>query len=387
VSERLFRILTGLTTFLFAFGAIVLGIKWSNGDFDPHYHLVASFTSAGQGLIQSSDVKVHGVDIGHVTGVKLVKGRALVRMWIKGGERVPVDAMATIRPKTLFGEKFVDIDPGRAEDSGPFLHEGGHITHTVGGIELEKVLTDLYPVLKAVQPEQLMTIIDTLAQGGAGEGPAIGRQISNFRILADIQANHAADTQEVLDDLAKLSDELANRAGDLVQTAQNANSALPPLNARGDELTTVLDQGARLSHDLADLLEANRPFLTKSVTEGGKTIQLLFDQRSQISPLLTGLREFIQTLGEVGRIPLGDGTTLAAVKFIIGEDCPQGRFQGCPAPVGPASPQAGPQAGPATAGGGGLGPDTNITLPPLPPVPKPQSGAGVIVDMLRGLIG
>jgi virulence factor Mce-like protein len=384
VSERLFRILTGLSSFLFAFSAIVLGIKWSNGDFDAHYHLTASFSSAGQGLIQSSDVKVHGVDIGHVTGVRLVNGRALVRMWIKGGQRVPVDAMATIRPKTLFGEKFVDIDPGQTEVSGPFLAEGGRIHHTLGGIELEKVLTDLYPVLKAVQPEQLMTIIDTLAQGSAGQGPAISRQLTNFRALADIQANHAADTQQVLDDLARLSDELANRAGDLVSAAQNANSALPPLNSRGDELTTVLDQGARLSHDLADVLEANRPFLTKSVTEGSKTIQLLFDNRGQIGPLVTGLREFIQTLAEVGRIPYGDGTNLAAVKFIIGEDCPMGRFNGCPVPTSPISASQ-----PAAAGGPAAPPQgpTTITLPPLPPTPVPVPGTQGIVDMLKGLIG
>jgi phospholipid/cholesterol/gamma-HCH transport system substrate-binding protein len=386
VSERLFRILTGLTTFLFGFGAVVLGIKWSNGDFDAHYHLLASFSSAGQGLIQSSDVKVHGVDIGHVTGVKLINGRAQVRMWIKGGEKVPTGAMATIRPKTLFGEKFVDIDPGSSETSGPFLHEGDHIKRTLGGIELEKVLTDLYPVLKAVQPEQLMTIVDTLAQGGAGQGPAIARQITAFRAIADVQANHAADTQQFLDDLARLSDELANRAGDLVQTARNANSALPPLNARGDELTTVLEQGARLSHDLADVLENNRPFLTKSVTEGSKTIQILFDNRGQIGPLVTGLREFIQALAEVGRIPYGDGTNLAAVKFIIGEDCPAGRFDGCPLPASAASPTAGTSSS-SSPGPLGLQPGPTLTLPPLPPAPAPVAGTRGIVDMIRGLVG
>lgn len=381
MSERLFRICVGLTTFLFFISSVAIGIKWANGDFASKFHITAAFSSAGQGLIESSDVKIHGVDIGHVTGVSLDKGRARVRMSIKGGQRIPVDAMATIRPKTLFGEKFVDIDPGQHEISGPFLTEGGRIVHTLGGIELEKVLTDLYPVLKAVNPDQLAIVVDTLARGSEGEGDAISRQISNFRTVADIQARHAADTQQFLDDLANLSDELANRADDVVATAQNLNSALPALNARGDELTTVLDQGSRLAGDLADLLEHNRPFLTKSVTEGGKTVQLLFDERGQLGPLLTGLRQFVQTLAEVGRIPFGDGTNLAAVKFIVGEDCPQGRFNGCPVP-------SASSAGAASGSGSTTGPlgGATITLPPLPPTPAPSTGAQGVIDLLKGLI-
>ena len=76
-------------------------------------------------------------------------------------------------------------------------------------------------------------LIDTLARGGEGLGPAINRQIAAFRLSADVNAKHNADTQEFFDDLAKLSDELAARAGDLVAGARDLNQALPDLNARG----------------------------------------------------------------------------------------------------------------------------------------------------------
>src|SRR5207244_9525100 len=137
-------------------------------------------------------------------------------MEIKSGERIPTDASATIRPKTLFGEKFVDVDPGKQEATGPYLKGGDRIRHTLGGFELEEVLAEAYPILKAVDPAELATVLDTLAAGAQGEGPAINVQIQDYAKVLAVNAKHDADTRQFLDDLAKLSGELANRPGDVV---------------------------------------------------------------------------------------------------------------------------------------------------------------------------
>jgi phospholipid/cholesterol/gamma-HCH transport system substrate-binding protein len=373
VSERTFRILAGIVTLIFLLSATVFGVSAANGSLRDVYHLDASFASAGQGLISQSDVKVHGVNIGRVNGVKLRDGRALVRLEIDSSEKIPVSAKATIRPKTLFGEKFVDIDPGPNEDSGPFLDNEDTIKNTVGGFELEKILTDLYPILKVVKPEELHTVLHTLAAGGEALGPTVNRTLQNFQALTEVQAAHSADTQQFLDDLALLSGELADSADDLVAGAQDLNRALPVLNQRGDELTVFLDQAARLSGDVADILEANKPFLEKSVTEGGKVIQALSDNRSRLGPTIKGLREFFQVLSEAGRIPRGDGTNMAAIKLVFGESCPTGRVDGCGEAV---TPQATAQAAAAAANAG-----------PLSPVlPAPQSGVDGLLELLGGLL-
>ncbi|MEY2569300.1 MAG: phospholipid/cholesterol/gamma-HCH transport system substrate-binding protein [Actinomycetota bacterium] len=374
MSERTFRILAGVATLLFLMSATVFGVEVSNGALRDVYHLNASFTAAGQGLIQQSDVKIHGVNIGRVAGVHLQNGRALVRLEIDSSEKVPVDAKAIIRPKTLFGEKFVDIDPGTKEASGPFLANNGTITHTLGGFELEKILSELYPILKVVKPEELTTVVHTLAAGGENLGPTVNRSLVNFEALANVQARHAADTQQFLDDLAKLSGELADKSDDLVAAAKDLNSALPTLNARGDELGTFLDQASRLSGDVADVLEANKPLLQEAVTEGGKTLQLLDDNRARIGPLVTGLREFFEVLAEAGRIPRGDGTNMAAIKLIFGESCPTGRVDGCGPSVTPDARAAAAQAG---APGGARAPV---------PLPVAQPGVQGLLELLGGLL-
>ena len=372
MSERTFRILAGIVTLILLMSATVFGVSAANGALRDVYHLNASFASAGQGLITQSDVKIHGVNIGRVNGVKLRNGRALVRIEIDSDEKIPVDAKATIRPKTLFGEKFVDIDPGENEGKGPFLENEDTIKRTVGGFELEKILTDLYPILQVVTPEELNTVLHTLAAGGVGLGRTANRVLDNFQKLTEVQAAHSADTQQFLDDFALLSGELADSADDLIAGAKDLNSALPVLNQRGDELAVFLDQAARLSGDVADILEANKPFLEKAVTEGGKTIQALSDNRSRLGPTVKGLREFFQVLSEAGRIPRGDGTMMAAVKLVFGESCPTGRIN-CGDAV---TPQAQPQA--ATIAGG---------VAPLSPVlPAPQSGVDGLLELLGGLL-
>src|SRR5207302_6946131 len=133
-----------------------------------------------------------------------------------------------------------------------------------------------YPVLQAIKPEDITTLLDSLAKAGEGLGPEINRQIIAFQQISDINVAHDADTRQFLDDLAKLSDSLANSAPDLVAGSKDLNVALPDLNSQASNVTAVLDQLARLSSDASDILEANRPFSNKFVAEGGKTLQVLY---------------------------------------------------------------------------------------------------------------
>ena len=308
---------------------------------------------------------------------------------------MPTTASATIRPKTLFGEKFVDIDPGTAEGQGPYLKNKGVITQTVGGFELERVLSDAYPILRAVRPEDVSTLLNTLARAGDGLGPEINRQIVAFQQISDVSVAHDADTREFLDDLVRLSDELAKTAPNLVGAAQDLNVALPDLNSQAGNVTTVLEQLSRLSSDAADVLEANRPFSTKFVTEGGKTVQLLYDQRNQLPGVVRGLREFFQVLGEAAGTtpdPSSPGTTLADIKFIVGGGSvcggghdPQHPALPCQAQgltVPPVPGLSGASALQSSAAGAKQPP---VTLPPVT-LPGPTTGVQAVSQLLGGLL-
>jgi len=316
-TERNRNMISGAVGLIIVISLVTIGIKASFGAFDGGYELRGTFAAAGQGLLSGSDVKIRGVNVGEVSNIRLVDNRALIRLRIEDGTQIPERAQAVIRPKTLFGEKFVDILPGDDELSGPYLDDGDEIVDTLGGFELEQVLTDAYPVLEAVNPAELAVVLDELATAGRGLGPNINRSIVNSATLAELGASNDAEFRQFTSDLALLAEELDIIAPDLVAGARDLNVALPTLNTRSDRLDEALTQTARLATDVADLLEANESFTTSALTDGSRALQTIFDRRSQIQPLLLGITRYTRTLAEAVRFEVGDGTMMAAVKGVV----------------------------------------------------------------------
>jgi phospholipid/cholesterol/gamma-HCH transport system substrate-binding protein len=316
-TERNRNMISGAVGMIIVISLVTIGIKASFGAFDGGYELRGTFAAAGQGLLSGSDVKIRGVNVGEVSNIRLVDNRALIRLRIEDGTQIPERAQAVIRPKTLFGEKFVDILPGDDELSGPYLDDGDEIVDTLGGFELEQVLTDAYPVLEAVNPAELAVVLDELATAGRGLGPNINRSIVNSATLAELGASNDAEFRQFTSDLALLAEELDIIAPDLVAGARDLNVALPTLNTRSDRLDEALTQTARLATDVADLLEANESFTTSALTDGSRALQTIFDRRSQIQPLLLGITRYTRTLAEAVRFEVGDGTMMAAVKGVV----------------------------------------------------------------------
>jgi phospholipid/cholesterol/gamma-HCH transport system substrate-binding protein len=362
LTQRRGHVLTGAIALVLLFAAITVGVKGAFGAFDGGYEVSGTFDAAGQGLLSGSDVKVRGVNIGQVRRIELVDGAAEITLLIRDGEKIPEGSTATIRPKTLFGEKFVDIAPDTADPGAPNLDDGDVLTNTQGGFELEQVLADTFPLLQQIDPEELTTVLSALADGADGLGEEINRTIVNSEELSKVFAENAGNTEQFLEDLAALSDELVDQADTILEVADAANVALPTLNENEGDLVTLLQQAGRLSNDVADLLEANKPFVDASFVEGSRTLQLLYDERTQVIPLVIGLRQYVETLTSVVRIPMPDGTLLAAVKGLLAP-------QACPV-----LPCEGAGAGAAAPGG------TAPEPPGVPPLLLPEVGVSASGD-------
>jgi virulence factor Mce-like protein len=381
VTERRQNILTGAIAMLLLVSSVSVGVKAAFGAYDGGYELVGRFSAAGQGMLPGSDVKVRGVNIGSVRRIDLVDNQAVVTMRIHDGERVPSDAVARIRAKTLFGEKFVDVDlTDTDETEGPFFEPGDEFAagNTEGGFELEQVLADTFPILQAIDPEELMIVIRELADAGDGLGEAINRSIVNGDELSQVFADNIDNTSEFLHDLALLSGELADSADDILGLADAGNAALPTLNANEDALIELLQQTGRLSNDVADLLRNNQGFVDAALGPGSDVVDLLHEQRDQVVPLVVGLRQYVQTLSEIVRIEVGDGTLMGAVKAVLGGDL-----------CGVIPCLGGPGNDVALTAPSGV-PGVPVTGPGLlldPPTTRPDTSDSDVGDLLRKVLG
>lgn len=105
------------------------------------YNINAEFLKVG-GLTVGSDVRINGIKVGTVTGQKLddQNYEADVKMSIASNIKLPVDSSAIIVGDGLMGDKFIKIEPGKAQD---YLKEGDTIKNTKDFKTLEDMVGEM----------------------------------------------------------------------------------------------------------------------------------------------------------------------------------------------------------------------------------------------------
>ena len=160
-------------------GMLVLGVWLVNAVFTQKFidfdRVALTTNTAGLNLPDKADVKVRGVIVGQVMTVEAEGEGAALELGIKPDqiEAIPANVSAAILPKTLFGEKYIELNIPQ-DPASEALKDGDRIDQTKLPIEVEKVLNDLYPLLRTVQPAELNYTLNALANALEGRGEKIG---------------------------------------------------------------------------------------------------------------------------------------------------------------------------------------------------------------------
>ena len=110
-------------------GLLVLGVWTVNGVFNQKFttfdHVTLKSDTIGLQLPERADVKVRGVIVGQVLKVESEGDGATLDLGIKPDQigTIPGNVTASILPKTLFGEKYVELNIPKDADSTSL--EGG----------------------------------------------------------------------------------------------------------------------------------------------------------------------------------------------------------------------------------------------------------------------
>lgn len=110
------------------------------------YGLEAVFTRS-EGLSIGAEVRMAGVPVGRVVGQTLTGDfRSRVALRIESGILVPEDSAAIIETDGLLGAKYVELQPGGAEETLP---PGGRFDYTQGSVVVEELLAKIVGSAKA----------------------------------------------------------------------------------------------------------------------------------------------------------------------------------------------------------------------------------------------
>jgi phospholipid/cholesterol/gamma-HCH transport system substrate-binding protein len=307
-------LLTAVATVVLAYG---------NGEFDGGYDLRATFPSATQGLYTDggSDVKLRGVNIGSVSGIELRDdGQVDVTLRIDDGVEVPRSVAATIEPLSVFGPKFVRLQPGAVEGRPGVLSEGDEIAETMAPVELTDILASATRLFEQVDPRDVVVILRTLADGVGGLGPEIGRSIDAGSELLDVGARNVDDTSRLLRDLAALATTLADHADDARSITEDLAGALPVVGEEPGRLDDLLDATTAISASFADLLADNATELDATIRAVATFVDGVHARADQIPDLLHLIDSFFGRLSDVIRFDGPADTQMAGLRGFIALD-------------------------------------------------------------------
>lgn len=244
----------------------------------------------GLQLPERADVKVRGVIVGQVMEARSGSDGAVLTLGIKPDKigQIPDNVTASILPKTLFGEKYVElVIPNVASSTA--LRKGDRITQTALPIEVERVLNDLYPLLTAIQPAELNYTLNAIAGALEGRGDAIGE---NIEILDSYLKRLNPQVPQLVEDLrllAKVSGTYADVAPQIAATLRNTVTTGNTLVGREAKFNAFLKDVASFSGTAKTFLDANGNNIIRLGELSAPQTKLLNRYSPEFPCLLAGL--------------------------------------------------------------------------------------------------
>jgi phospholipid/cholesterol/gamma-HCH transport system substrate-binding protein len=194
------------------------------------FELQAAFSTAqavtpGQG----QTVRVSGVRVGDISGVKLEDGRAVVTMSLdpQYKDLVHTDATALLRPKTGLKDMFIELDPGTTR--APLAKRGWTLPvgNTLPDVNPDEILASL----DADTRDYLTLLVDGAGQGLKGRGDDLREVFRRFepthRDLARVNglvAQRHRNLSRLVHSLGDLNDELADKSDDLAALVSSSSA-------------------------------------------------------------------------------------------------------------------------------------------------------------------
>ncbi|MCW2796771.1 MCE family protein [Nocardioides sp.] len=170
--------LLGIVFLALVVGSVYLTYGIFNKSFVTYDKVKLQTSTIGLQLPSRADVKIRGVIVGEVLDATTDADGAELTLGIYPSQldTIPANVTGSIVPKTLFGEKYVSlVVPAKADAN--HIEAGATISRTVVSTEVEKVLADLYPLLRAVQPAEINKTLTALATALEGRGEQLGHNL------------------------------------------------------------------------------------------------------------------------------------------------------------------------------------------------------------------
>jgi phospholipid/cholesterol/gamma-HCH transport system substrate-binding protein len=263
----------------------------------------AAFRDAS-GLAAGNEVRVAGVKVGKVTGIGLALPGAYVRVEFRiedGTVRLGRDTGATIRIKTVLGQKYLALEPAGTGRLAP----GSQIplSRTASPFDVVQAVNGLAGTLGQIDTNQLAQAFRVLSQAFTDTPTSVHDTLSGLSKLSQSVAARDADLRELLAHARGVTGVLAQRDQDFRQLVADANLLLAEVSRRRDAIHTLLVTTTTLANQISGLVADNRTKLGTALSRLRQVLGTLQRDRDDLSRTISTMAPFITAFTNV----LGNG--------------------------------------------------------------------------------
>lgn len=257
------------------------------------YRFHVAFPEAGQ-LTQEADVRIAGVNVGKVKRKRANPRTGVTDVTIELGSQyapIPRDTRAILRQKTLLGETYVALTPGRP--GGPELPDGGTLaaSEVSPTVELDEIFRAFDPRTRAA----FRTWMESQGAAVGDRGPALNAALGNLTpfardsdaVFAILRRNDVA-TRTLVRDTGAVFEALSERRGQLRGLIRNADR--------------VFETTAARDRELAETFVALPTFLRETRTTARRVTRFARDTDPLVTQLRPAARQLSPTLIALDRL-------------------------------------------------------------------------------------
>ncbi|MFE9622156.1 MCE family protein [Streptomyces sp. NPDC006527] len=260
--------------------------------FTPVVRITLEADSLGNQLERRADVKLRGLLVGEVREVRADGRKATLDIALKPEHVrfIPADVHARLLPKTLFGEKYVDLVVPRGS-SARAIRAGDVITQdrTRVGMELQQLMNDLLPLLRTVKPAELNATLSAFAGALEGRGDRIGDNLVRVEDYLRRLNPHLPSLKEDISRFADVAEMYGDAAPDLMAILRNTVTTSRTIVEKRDRLAAALTSTTGVAGTAEEFLDTNGDRLITLGRVSRPTLELFARYSPQYPCLLEGL--------------------------------------------------------------------------------------------------
>jgi phospholipid/cholesterol/gamma-HCH transport system substrate-binding protein len=258
------------------------------------YH--AAFRDAS-GLAPGNEVRIAGVKVGKVTGVDLARHGAspYVRVTFRVEDvRLGDRTGATIRLKTVLGQKFLSVTPdgtGRLDEIP--------LSRTASPFDVLDAVQGLAGTLDQIDTGRLAQAFTVMSDAFRDTPAAVKASLSGLSRLSQTIASRDQQIRELLAHARVVTGILADRDEDFRKLIQTATLLLTEVRNRKDAIHRLLVTTTELADQISGLVRDNRAALGPALQRLRAVVGVLQRNKTKLEATLTSLAPFVTAFANV----------------------------------------------------------------------------------------